>query len=130
VDNLGKCLAVINYKPEFIKSIEVFEQKLIQKSTYEAVMKHLNDITFCDKIDCARILIPKGSCLLDQPFLEDNIDFFILYLKIGRTNGIKGFDCVKLIQHLNDCYRCFDIYSNTLQEYFIEKEQLTRKKSV
>jgi hypothetical protein len=62
--------------------------------------------------------LPKGSCAGEHPFLLDNRDFFIAYL-MADTNGTPPLiDCAGLIHHLNDCYRCFEVFSQTLQAYY------------
>ncbi|MBN1782204.1 hypothetical protein JW948_13815 [bacterium] len=61
--------------------------------------------------------IPDGFCSGHHPFLLNNHAFFVQYLQC-RQNGDPAVDCERLIRHLNDCYRCFELFCQTLHAYF------------
>lgn len=124
---LGKCLAIIGSKGNKSNPILKYDGGSNQKSVEQFIEKRFNDITSSKYDMLLNINIPDGSCFVDRPFLENNIDFFLLYLGIVCSPNNGTIDCSRLMKHLNDCYRCFDVYCNTIQEFLLEKEQLLRK---
>lgn len=58
--------------------------------------------------------LPEQSCLSEKPFLESNEDFFIvLFSDIKHEEA-----CIKLYTHMNDCFSCFEIFSQVLRDYY------------
>lgn len=128
--HLGKCLAAVHRGTDFSDSPRGHNKVKIQNSTLETVKMRLSILTSSGTEVSPVIIIPNGSCFVDKPFLEGNIDFFLLYLGIAHVAKDGCIDCSRLMKHLNDCYRCFDVYCGTLQEFFLEKEILSRQKTV
>ena len=64
--------------------------------------------------------VPAQSCLYNHPFLESNQDFFIALF----SNAKQEETCIKLYHHLNDCYHCFEIFSQVLRDYYNCGEEL------
>jgi hypothetical protein len=58
--------------------------------------------------------IPGQACSMGQPFLQQNEDFFIALFSDTRHDEA----CIKLYKHLNDCYWCFEIFSQFLCDYY------------
>jgi hypothetical protein len=128
VDFLGKYLAVIGNKMNNPALILSNDGGSIQQNMVKIIENRLNRIVSSNFDTSLKINIPNGSCSIDQSFLENNIDFFLLYIGIAVSPYYRCIDCDRLIKHLNDCCKCFDVYGNTMREYFIEKEKLLRKK--
>ena len=64
--------------------------------------------------------LPDRPCLMNHPFLEGNEDFFIaLFSKTKHDEA-----CIRLYKHMNDCYRCFEIFSQVLRDYYRQGEAL------
>lgn len=67
--------------------------------------------------------IPRCACNSDRPFLSENMDFFISFLLIGIDEADeKGRS--KLTKHLNDCFWCFELFTDVLRDYFFESEKI------
>jgi hypothetical protein len=124
---LGKSLAIIGNRENKSSPDLLSDGKSNQKNVVENIEKRLKIINSSKSSMFININIPNESCLIENPFMENNIDFFLLYLGIAICPNNKCIDCNKLIKHLNDCYRCFDLYCNTIREYLLEKERLLRK---
>jgi hypothetical protein len=129
VIHLGKCLAQVQ-KGEVPGAATRIRGKITPaESTIATVKERLDLLKTSDPDILSGIEVPNRSCIVDRTFLEGNIDFFLYYLGIATVARDGCIDCGRLVKHLNDCYRCFDVYCNTLQEYFFEKERLSRQKS-
>jgi hypothetical protein len=64
--------------------------------------------------------LPGQPCLIDRPFLEGNEDFFIALF----SNTKHDEACIRLYKHMNDCYPCFEIFSQVLRDYYQQGEAL------
>ncbi len=65
--------------------------------------------------------LPTHTCSLDHPFLQNNEDFFIALFSDTKHDEA----CIRLYKHMNDCYRCFEIFSQILRDYYHHGEELT-----
>ena len=65
--------------------------------------------------------VPVKACIFNHPFLENNEDFFIALFSDTKQEET----CIKLYQHLNDCYHCFEIFSQVLRDYYNCGEELS-----
>jgi hypothetical protein len=63
--------------------------------------------------------LPDKGCTVDNPFLENNEDYFIALF--SNTKYDKA--CIRLYNHLNNCYHCFEIFSQVLRDYYRNKPQ-------
>lgn len=61
--------------------------------------------------------LPEKECAQDAAFMEENADFFLDYLMGGGRRDA----CPGLVRHINDCYRCFEIYSDVMRGYVLER---------
>ncbi len=61
--------------------------------------------------------LPDKGCAQDPVFMEENADFFLDYLMGSGPRHA----CPGLIRHINDCYRCFEIYSDVMRGYVLER---------
>ena len=64
--------------------------------------------------------LPACPCLIDKPFLENNEDFFITLFSDIEHEEV----CARLYKHMNDCYPCFEIFSQVLRDYYQQGETL------
>ena len=77
------------------------------------------------KMQSVMATLPQGVCSYERPFLKDNDDFFIALFSDKRDDDV----CIKLYQHLNSCYYCFEIMSQVLRDYYLQKQELEEKDS-
>lgn len=64
-------------------------------------------------------LIPTQPCLLENPFLADNHDFFLNLFIVNPPD----FPCQQLMRHLNDCYSCFEFFTQVMRDFCHELNQ-------
>lgn len=69
--------------------------------------------------------IPENTCSLDAPFLEKNIDLF-LHLYMGKA---QPEICEQLTRHLNNCFHCFEIFTQVLTDYYREYDVKKHKET-
>jgi hypothetical protein len=62
--------------------------------------------------------IPGKECAQEGAYLEGNVDFFLDHLTSGNPLTI----CPELIKHINDCYRCFEIYACVMRGFTLEQK--------
>ena len=61
----------------------------------------------------------KYPCSINQPFLENNEDFFIALFSDTKHDDA----CIRLYKHMNDCYPCFEIFSQVLRDYYRQENR-------
>ena len=64
--------------------------------------------------------LPTHSCSFDDLFVQNNEDFFIALF----SNTKHDEACIRLYKHMNDCYPCFEIFSQVLRDYYHCSEEL------
>ncbi|MFQ5708741.1 MAG: hypothetical protein ACE5HO_14895 [bacterium] len=120
---LGRALAILknNGSPEAVQStISSQEAKLFQS------LRDRRESLLAAPEEVERVLqsIPPHCCREEQPRLHENTDFFVAYVLIEPRNGRNDNHYLRLMKHLNDCYRCFEEYSAILRDYY-NQSQLT-----
>jgi len=68
--------------------------------------------------------IPDKMCQSEQTFLQDNIDFFLVLLFFQAQTKNRNDKCLKISTHLNTCYRCFEIFSQVMRNYYYKHKEL------
>ena len=64
--------------------------------------------------------LPTHTCSFDHLFLQNNEDFFIALF----SNTKHDEACIRLYKHMNDCYPCFEVFSQVLRDYYLQGEVL------
>lgn len=67
--------------------------------------------------------IPRHGCEREYSFLADNPDYFLVYLTNATAKDSTG-DYLRLFEHMNNCYMCFEEYSLTLRDYHQMTQEL------
>ena len=119
----GKVLAVLKFMKE--QGVEC-HSVLSDDSDIERVMTYHNLYTHLLQKRIA-MEIPVSRCKVSQPFLQNADDFFITHLVL-EPNGHREYYS-SLIKHLNDCYACFEIYSQVFKDYYHALQWLNHKES-
>ena len=83
-------------------------EKLQRKNNWEKL---------CDEI-------PEQRCVSSRPFFEQNVDFFITYLVILKKHELEYKQSDKLINHLNNCFWCFEYYCKVMQNFYQMSQRL------
>lgn len=68
------------------------------------------------------LVIPSTSCSSKESVLLHNDRFFIGHTLINPALSKKKHD--KLIKHLNDCFACFEIYSQFYKDYYLAYQEI------
>lgn len=68
--------------------------------------------------------IPEHGCEEEQPLLAGNSDFFLVYILIPQHAQESPGECLRLFQHLNGCYVCFEEYSPVFRDYYHTLQEL------
>jgi hypothetical protein len=55
-------------------------------------------------------------CQTDFPFLRGNTDFFLAFLFLTSDNLTN--ECEKFFKHLNNCYQCYEEFTEVMRYYF------------
>ncbi len=73
------------------------------------------------EIENKKKVIPDQSCSIHDSFLNNNFDFFYNYI----YGPVEENNCPEIFKHLNSCYSCFRIFSQTMREYIHKKNEIT-----
>jgi hypothetical protein len=69
--------------------------------------------------------LPEKECAQHGAYMEGNVDFFLDHLlSRNRENACPG-----LIRHINDCYRCFEIYAGVMRGYVLEQRTIRERQN-
>jgi hypothetical protein len=63
--------------------------------------------------------LPEGECGQARAYLDGNMDFFLDLLTSRDHRSV----CPGLIRHINDCFRCFEIYSGVMRGFTLERRK-------
>jgi len=64
--------------------------------------------------------VPDSRCNPESR-LVGNKEFFTAYLLEYRSNDEHQQHCKKLSRHLNDCFQCFEVFSDVVRDYLHNK---------
>ena len=112
---LGQALAYIRNVLNF--SGDELEGLSAQQRTYITNVHHRFVELSSNRQDDVYTKIPHCSCPSDKPFLTENMDFFISFLLIGIDEADEKSHA-KLTKHLNDCFWCFELFTDVVRDYF------------
>jgi len=85
-----------------------------ERKMTDKIKIRLNELNSGDLKNGLYAVIPNDPCPIDQPYIKDNLDFFLsLFLQSSSDN-----DCLRIARHMNTCMTCFDILSQTIRDYY------------
>lgn len=70
------------------------------------------------------LVVPSTSCSTTESILQNNDRFFIGHTLIEPFQKKLNHD--RLIKHLNNCYKCFEIYSQFYKDYYQAYQEIRR----
>jgi hypothetical protein len=103
------------------QTIEHPPMSATDKNYLEPMIRRFEFLKADGRLSSVLKTVPAQSCLYNHPFLENNEDFYIALF----SNTKQEETCIKLYQHLNDCYHCFEIFSQVLRDYYYCGEELS-----
>ena len=95
--NIGHKLALLQHES---KSNSFFKKTISKKNENNQISSIQN--------------IPNQNCSINDSFLNNNFEFFQSYI-YGAT---EDKNCQKIFTHLNSCYSCFSVFSQTMRDFF------------
>ena len=117
--NLGHSLAHLRLVDEFAQD-QNFLRKFEGKEELSEFRSRLKDLTAGSDRNLIINALDHQECTLEAPFLKDNSDIFLLLLFQKENPQL----CANLGKHLNDCYQCFQIFTQVMQDYYQEYQNL------
>jgi hypothetical protein len=90
-----------------------------QRSYLEQIVNRLKILNSDGQMATILTSLPDGGCTSSTPFLENNDDYFIVLFSNTKNDQA----CINLYNHLNNCYHCFEIFSQVLRDYYHNKPQ-------
>jgi hypothetical protein len=124
VPSLGKMLAFLCAEKSENHTFNSLELPLNVKVEFIRLKERVRDINTNGIVEKIINEIPRLQCSGAQPFLESNIEFFLLFFAMEKDAETKRKLCHQLNIHLNNCYRCFTVFSDVLRSYFFEYSSL------
>ncbi len=112
---LGKTLAHLRLVDEFADDTN-FIQKFEDKEELTNFRNRIKNLTSSPERNLIINKLDYNECSFEAPFLKDNSDLFLLLLFQKEIPEL----CTNLGKHLNDCYHCFQIFSQVMQDYYKE----------
>lgn len=73
-------------------------------------------------------MIPTHECHCEHSFLQNNEGFFFALVFDNKNAAEFESRCLRLTRHLNDCYRCFEIFHHTMRDYYFKALELSKMK--
>ena len=116
---LGKSLAHLRLVDEFAEDTN-FVRKFEDKVELSEFRNRLKNLTSSPERNIIINKLDQRECTFDSPFLKDNPDIFLLLLFQKEIPEL----CANLGNHLNDCYQCFRIFTEVMQDYYQEYQNL------
>jgi hypothetical protein len=116
---LGKSLAHLRLADEFADNTN-FIYKFEDKEELSEFRNRLIDLTTSPDRNLIIHKLDHSECTFEAPVLKDNSDLFLLLLFQKEIPEL----CSNLGKHLNDCYQCFQIFSQVMQDYYQEYQNL------
>ena len=120
---LGEAIAYLEYKGMigFLETTEKPRTKALN------TLKHMMDTYQRLKSEDENKFfkgLPGQSCNSSKAYLENNDEFFIYYILLFDRLESKKNLITRIITHLNDCFWCFEIYSQVMQDYYNTSQKL------
>ncbi|MBN2000783.1 hypothetical protein JW935_24755 [candidate division KSB1 bacterium] len=102
----GRLLSQLRFNSDIEEMLEKLEER------YHAVS---SSFRVSQKVLDSMPLVP---CSPFNPYLDKNEDFFLAYLLLFNNEERMQEYHYLIFQHLNHCYWCFEIFYNTLKDYY------------
>jgi len=71
--------------------------------------------------------IPEHECQTKQAFLKNNEDFFLCLILIDPEDDDFDKCCTRLSGHLNNCFRCFEIFCQVMVDFYYESQRIQKE---
>ena len=120
--SFGQALAILEFEQTNSQSAQI-NLSAVSAEKLQNLREHVK-IFQGRKLDVVLQKYPRGLCQTERPFLHDNEDFFIALLMFKIRDEQNGKHCNPLLEHLNDCFLCFEEYSEVMRDYYSKSQDL------
>ena len=103
------------------KKVAVAEFSEADKDYLDKILNRYDSMKNNGSLNKALEALPTHTCSFSHLFLQNNEDFFIALF----SNTKHDEACIRLYKHMNDCYPCFEVFSQVLRDYYHCGEELT-----
>ncbi len=97
----------------------------MEKDDLAFLVKSLAEITLDKNNESVFNHIPENPCQTVKPYLDNHVEFFLRLILMTERQDRLELDCGRLTRHLNVCYKCFQIFCNTMRDYYNTIHKLT-----
>lgn len=121
---LGKCVAYLSFAIDSNRDMSGMLPDCRDSQEMYDTVKSIYDDLIAMKKKHERTPIPAVRCS-STPFLKENARFFVAHSLVEpRQKTVENQD---LIKHLNNCYFCFQIYSQFYKDFYQAKMEIKQK---
>jgi hypothetical protein len=125
---LGQLLAFLVADNKGKNSIAWQQLSVTEKELLNSIFQRIEQIKSNNKVADIFGNLPLHQCKTKTAYLHDNEDFFLALFSFDSSDNNKYISkhCFRLSKHLNDCYRCFEIFSNVMRDYYFKFQDLSQ----
>ena len=120
----AEALAILEFEHTSGQSAQI-DLSVENTERLKKLREHVNNFQ-SSGLDSILQKCPTGPCQTESPFLQENEDFFIALVMFKIRGEQNGKHCNPLIEHLNDCFRCFEVYSEVMRQYYSNSQNLQK----
>ena len=117
---LGKALAYLNAGRIAEKQLSALSKEYLQR-----LSERWKSIVSSEDVDSILKSVPENCCHSEKPHLADNEDFFLARILVSPVAGDSSKNCLRLMSHLNECFRCFEEFCWVFGEYYHKSQELS-----
>lgn len=121
---LGRALAFLEFELAGgqIAQTNISEKAFEDLSSFRKRLQELKIPATVEKIFSDK---PLAACQTDKSFLQGSNDFLLAFvLLIKPDESLLQKYCEWMTSHLNDCFWCFEVYSEVMRDYFAQSQEL------
>ncbi|MFQ5649321.1 MAG: hypothetical protein ACE5IY_05210 [bacterium] len=122
---LGHALAFLDAEVEKSKSFEAQQLSDAMMDYVQHLHKVRASILAENRVEGIFDAIPTTYCHSETAYLAGNEDFFVARFTIARVDAEESKPCQNLSKHLNDCFKCFTVFTEVLRDFYNKKQVLT-----
>ena len=122
--SFGQALAILKFEHSSGRSTQI-DLSVENTERLKNLREHVKNFQ-ASSLESILQKCPTSSCQTESPFLQENEDFFIALVMFKIRDEQNGKHCNPLMEHLNDCFRCFEVYSEVMREYYSNSQNLQK----
>ena len=124
---LGQILAYLYTERSDKNPDHTFKLSTEETEQLDSMRQRFEKISFGENFFNILTCLPNNQCNGEIAHLQSNEDVFFAILSLGLKNGDCSKDCKQLFNHLNSCFRCFEIFSDVMRDFYFKSQELYQK---